>query len=502
MLQPLWCFSRHAPPVPLLIAKFVRHFLSPVIKLGQGKKGAVTLTTNNGRSPFARGDEGSIGDMADAFESRRREVSIDRKPSRPVDIFQGEWLQLFGYALATLYLVYFVVLYRAGTWIVNATGLPIYTDFGIWWAAGMQALHGNPAALYDPGELAKLQTALFRPGEAFYPNWPYPPTIFLVLAPLALLPYRYAFITWDVATLAGCVAVVYLIVRRRAAIALALAAPFSAWSFLAAYNGFLTASLIGGSLLFLERRPVLSGVFIGCLTYKPQFGILFPVALVASRHWRAIISAAVTVGVLCAVSIALFGAAAWAAFPSGLFAQTGLNLMADEDSNWGYLQTVYGLVRYLHGGAGLAWLAQATTAAGLAVIVWLVWRSRVCYALKAATLTTAALIATPYAFAYDMAAIVVPAAFLASDQLRSGLLPGDKAVWIMLFGVPLLVLVTLGDNAGQTTFGGTPVSLLVAIALLAVILRRAGAMPAGAPSRHAPGHRRTKPAPTSGAGPR
>ena len=192
--------------------------------------------------------------MADAFESRRREVNVDRKPSRPVDIFQGEWLQLFGYALAALYLVFFVILYRAGTWIVNATGLPIYTDFGIAWAAGMQALHGNPAALYDPGELAKLQAALFGTGEAFYPNWPYPPTILLVLAPLALLPYRSAFITWDVVTLLGCVAVVYLIVRRRAAIALTLAAPVSAWNFIAAQNGFLTASLLGASLLFLDRR--------------------------------------------------------------------------------------------------------------------------------------------------------------------------------------------------------------------------------------------------------
>jgi arabinofuranan 3-O-arabinosyltransferase len=414
-----------------------------------------------------------IADIINTVESHLNEADLDRKPSRSVDIFNSRWLQSFGFAFAMLYVLYFVILYQAGTWIVDSTGLPIYTDFGIWWAAGMQALHGNPAALYDPGELAKIQAALFGPGEAFYPNWPYPPTILLVLAPLALLPYRYAFITWDVATLLGCVAVVYLIVRRRAAIALALAAPFSAWSFLAAYNGFLTASLIGGSLLFLERRPVLAGTFIGCLTYKPQFGVLFPVALVASRHWRAIISAAVTVGVLAAVSIALFGTAAWAAFPSGLFAQTGVNLMADEDSNWGYLQTVYGLVRYLHGGAGLAWLAQATTAAGLAVIVWLVWRSRVCYALKAATLTAATLIATPYAFAYDMAALVVPAAFLASDQLKRGLLHGEKTMWIIMFGAPLAVLATLGDNAGGATFGGTPVSLFAAFLLFCVILRRA-----------------------------
>jgi hypothetical protein len=46
-------------------------------------------------------------------------------------------------------------------------------------------------------------------------------------------------------------------------------------------------------------------------------------------------------------------------------------------------------------------------------------------------------------------------------------------MWILLFGGPLAVLVTLGDNVGQTTFGGTPVSLIAAITLLVVILRRA-----------------------------
>jgi hypothetical protein len=72
-----------------------------------------------------------------------------------------------------------------------------------------------------------------------------------------------------------------------------------------------------------------------------------------------------------------------------------------------------------------------------------------------------------------MAAIVVPAAFLATDQLRCGLLRGDKAIWIILFGAPLAVLVTLGDDAGGPTFGGRPVSLLVVIVLFGVILRRA-----------------------------
>jgi hypothetical protein len=415
-----------------------------------------------------------VADMSNAVESHRKAADLDRKPWRHVDIFNSRWLQSFGYAFAALYLVYFVILYRAGSWIVGSTGLPIYTDFAAWWAAGMQALHGNPAALYDPDQFAKIQSALFGPAEAFYPNWPsYPPTFFLVLAPLALLPYRGAFITWDVVTLLGCIAVVYLIVRRRAAIALTLAAPFSAWNFLAAQNGFLTASLLGASLLFLERRPVLAGVFMGCLTYKPQYGILFPVALVASRQWRAIASAAVTAAVFAGASIALFGAEVWAAFPHGFAVQGELSLGADPDSNWGYLQTAYGLIRSLHGPAKLAWLVQGLVALGGAAIVWKSWRSRVRYELKAAILSAGALLATPYAFAYDMAAIVVPAAFLAADQLSRGFLQGEKTTWIVLFGAPLAVLVTLGDNAGGTTFGGTPVSLFAALVLFCVIVRRA-----------------------------
>jgi arabinofuranan 3-O-arabinosyltransferase len=412
--------------------------------------------------------------MINATGGHRKEADLAQKPSWPVDIFNNRWLQSFGYAFAALYLLYFVILYRAGSWIVGSTGLPIYTDFGAWWAAGMQALHGNAAALYDPEEFAKIQSAQFGPGEAFYPNWPsYPPTFFLVLAPLALLPYRYAFITWDVVTLLGCVAVVYLIVRRRATIALTLAAPFSAWNFLAAQNGFLTASLLGGSLLFLERRPVLAGVFMGCLTYKPQYGILYPVALVALRQWRAIASAAVTAAVLAGASIALFGAEVWAMFPHGFAVQGELSLGADPDSNWGYLQTAYGLIRSLHGPAHLAWLGQGLITLSGAAMVWIVWRSRICYGLKAALLSAAALLATPYAFAYDMAAIVIPAAFLATDQLSRGLLQGEKTIWIVLFGVPLAVLVTLGDNAGGKTFGGTPVCLFAAFLLFCVILGRA-----------------------------
>jgi len=415
---------------------------------------------------------------------------VDRRFSPSLGIFANRRLHAYGYAIAVIYAAFLIAVYRAGTWLVDGAGVPVYTDFACAWAAAVQALHGGAAALYDPAEFVKVQAALVGPKDYFYPNWPYPPTFFLILAPFTVLPYPYGFIAWDIATLLGLIVVVYLIVRGPPAIALVLASPFTMWNFLAGQNGFLTGSLLGASLLFLERQPVLAGVFIGGLTYKPQFGILLPVALAAARQWRAFASAAATAAMFAGLSIVVFGSEVWEALPRQLAAQTGEVLRAggtdDPAAEWGYIQTVYGVVRDLHGGAALAWLVQGTATAGAAIIVWLVWRSSVRYALKAATLAAAVLIATPYAFAYDMAAIAVPVAFLAKDQMRHGSLRGEQAMLTALFATSLAVLVAFGDRPGGITFGSTPIGPLVMIALIGVILQRARQTGASGPGHLAP----------------
>jgi glycosyl transferase family 87 len=402
------------------------------------------------------------------------EVTTKFLPS--LGIFASWRLHAYGYAIAAIYAAFLIAVYRAGTWLIDGAGVPVYTDFACAWAAAVEALQGGAASLYDPAEFVKVQAALVGPRDYFYPNWPYPPTFFLILAPFTLLPYPYGFIAWDVVTLLGLIVVVYCIVRKLPAVALVLASPFTMWNFLAGQNGFLTGSLLGASLLFLERQPLLAGVFIGALTYKPQFGILLPVALAAARQWRAFASAVATAGIFAGISIAVFGMDVWGALPRELAAQTGEVLRAggtdDPAAEWGYIQTVYGVVRSLHGGTALAWLMQGTTTSGCAIIVWLVWRSPVRYSLKAATLAAAALIATPYAFAYDMAAIAIPAAFLASDQMRHGFLRGEQAILMALFGASLAVLVAFGDRPGGITFGSTPIGPLVMLTLLGVIIRR------------------------------
>jgi arabinofuranan 3-O-arabinosyltransferase len=406
--------------------------------------------------------------MSDAVQSRSGAAKSNGCRPPLLGIFAAWRLRAYGCAFAVIYSVLLIHLYNGGVWLVDAEGIPIYTDFTCAWVAELLALHGQTALLYDPAEFLRIQASLAAVKASLYSTWPYPPTFFLVLAPFALLPYIAAFLSWEALTLIGCILVVYFIVRRHPAVALVLASPFTMWNFFAGQSGFLTAALFGAALIFVERRPVLAGVFIGCLTYKPHFGILIPVALAAAKQWRAFASAAATTAVLAVGSVAAFGAGVWVMFAQGLVAHTNGILLSDPDTGarnyWGMLQTLYGLIRYLDGGPALAWLAQAITTAGLALIVWLVWRSRVDYSLKAATLSAAALIATPYAFAYDLAAIVIPVAFLASEQIKGGFLRGEQTIMVVLFAASLSVIPSLGK---------IPVGLLIVITLLWLILRRA-----------------------------
>jgi hypothetical protein len=275
-------------------------------------------------------------------------------------------------------------------------------------------------------------------------------------------------LTWDVITLLGYVIVVYRIVPRPATIALALASPFVPWNLIGGQNGLLMAALFGASLLFAERRPILSGMFIGCLTYKPQFAALPPVALVASNNWRAFFSAATVVALLTGASVLAFGIEPWEAFPRALVDQAGGILLNNSEnlssSYWAHLQTVYGVVRALRGGIALAWLAQGIAAVIAGAVIWLSWRSPMRYALKAALLPASALLATPYAHPHDLAIVAVSVAFLASDQIALGLLRGEQAGMLALFGASLVIVIT---------FGTAPLGPTITIGLLAIICRRA-----------------------------
>jgi hypothetical protein len=122
---------------------------------------------------------------------------------------------------------------------------------------------------------------------------------------------------------------------------------------------------------------------------------------------------------MASVSVLAFGADTWLAFFRSI--PVSANVFFEPGQvTWGKLQSVYGLVRMLGGEDRLAWSLQASATLSAGIGVAILWRSNVAFALKAAALATAVLLATPYVYIYDFPVLAVPIALLARDRKFDG----------------------------------------------------------------------------------
>lgn len=333
-------------------------------------------------------------------------------------------IALIGLTLALGYAVVLAGAYSEGVWLIDAQGRPFANDFVNVWAAGRLALDGHAASAYDwPLHRAAEVRALGHDFDNYY-GWHYPPIFLFAAVALASMPYTAAALAWLGVTLPAYVAAVRAIVGERAGIFVALGFPAVLWNASAEQNGFLTAALIGGTLTLMQRRPVLAGLCLGLLSYKPQFGLLFPIALIAGGQWRTIASATAMTCALAGLSLVAFGLQSWQAFIAWM-PTTSRVVLGEGGADFSRLQSLFGLIRAYGGSETLAWGAQGALALALVgAIAWL-WRSRVEFEIKAAALACAALLATPYLYMYDLVALAVPVAFLLRLSLRQGFLAGE-----------------------------------------------------------------------------
>lgn len=352
----------------------------------------------------------------------------------------------------------------AGVWFVTSDGLK-ETDFVNVWAAGRLALEGHAEAVYDWAVHRRMEVAALGHDMAGYYGWHYPPMLLFAAVPLSLLPYLAAWLTWSALTAAFLCWGLWRIVPQRAMVPALMAAPATLWCVVTGQNGFLTAGLMGAALVFAERRPLLAGVFLGLLTYKPQFGLLFPVALIAGRHWRLLTSATATTLVLAVSSALAFGMETWRAFFRSV-TTTVDGVLRVGGPGWSKLQSVYALLHPL--GESWAMAGHGVVVLVLAALVaWTFARPRP-FAVQASVLASASVVATPYGYIYDLPVLAVAVAFLLRDGSRRGFLAGEvpllAAALLMPFLFPLLgsattlavVLIVAGVTLRRWRFGLSP----------------------------------------------
>ena len=338
------------------------------------------------------------------------------------------------------------------------------SDFLAFWGAAKLTVAGTPQLAYDLATETAVQATTGIANMVAYVN---PPPFLLAIAPLGLLPYAVAWVVWSLAGWA-----VWLLVARRILPQATLAIAAFPGAYLAAshaQNGFLTGALLIGGVLALRRSQALSGALFGALIVKPHLALLVPLWLLAGRKWTALVAGAASAIGLSLLSLAMFGAETWRAWPDSFAVSAAI--MRDGDAVfWQRMGTVYSAVR-LYGGAEAALIAQAAVTLACAALVVFAWRRTRDSEATGALMLAATALGSPYLFAYDLAFLALPVFWLVREGLAQGFRPWERLAIVALYFAPLAAraaALPLGLNL-------TP---LAAAALVALVWSRLALAPA------------------------
>jgi hypothetical protein len=261
--------------------------------------------------------------------------------------------------------------------------------------------------------------------------------------PFGALSYGVARLAWLGVTFAAFVAALGAWRWPRLVAALLLLAPACAVSFLVGQNGFAVAAFMLGGLRLLPARPLLAGALLACVGIKPQLAPLVPFALLFGGHWRALAGAALMAGLLALATSLAFGAEIWSAWLDTMRGPSD-RIAAGRDPLLEMMPTVTSAVLLLGGGKTLALLAQVAGAlAGLLAL----WRVRGRGDAEArAVLPLATVLATPYAFHYDLpmvagAVLTVVAARIAAAGRFGGI---EFPLLLAAVAVPVILPAHVG----------------------------------------------------------
>lgn len=332
-------------------------------------------------------------------------------------------------------------------------------DFANYWLSGRLAVSGDVAALAaQPAHQAALESAFGLSGMEPR-SWSYPPHLLLLTWPLGLVSYPVAYAAFMAVTGGWFAWAVWVCARdlagenRRAvfAAAMGLLAPFICLQIFAGQNGFLFGAAMLQALNWRKSRPVAAGLMFAVLTMKPQLGLLLPFFLVLERRVAVIGWTTVFTALLTGLSAWIFGLAPWTAF-----FETTLPYQQHVAAHWSgqflyMMPTWFAALRATGVGHETAlvvhlWLALPLVLVGLAAMTRArddVSRSRL--------LLAATFVLTPYAFNYDLGALLAFAALQLAVLARTGRCGWSTALagglvmalplWTPLLGRPDLLLM-------------------------------------------------------------
>ena len=294
---------------------------------------------------------------------------------------------------------------------VGARGV-VGGDFLAFYTAGEFALNGHAASAYD---FAAFDAALKQraPLEQVGMMWQYPPATFFLVAPFALLPYKLAYVIWILVGWSVLGWSLRNIGFRAEPLRLLLFSSLCVSVFSYGQISTLTAGLLFLAAYDPKARWLVAGIAAGLLTLKPQLGLLLPFAFLAVGAWRTIFVACATAALIHASTLFLFGAESWSAFVDAAFRFKAEISGAAAMTPPRGMTTLFGQLKLMGLSGETAMAAQAVASAALAALTVTIFRKPIEPLAKAAFLGAAAILAAPYAYGYEMTALLLAGAFLA-----------------------------------------------------------------------------------------
>ena len=382
----------------------------------------------------------------------------------------GRWItieriRVYSWMLLAFWLIGITAVVLTAHGGLDFLGRPLGTDFSNVWSAGRLVLDGRPWAAYDTHVHHLVQQTAFNSLDIPYYGWHYPPFFLFIAGALAALPYGWALGVW-----LGTTFPLYLTVIRRIShfplTALVGAAyPAVAVNIIHGQNGFLSVALLGVGLLLLDRRPVLSGIAIGLLAYKPQFGVLIPLVLIATARWKVFAVASLTVAAWMVLTTIAFGPEIWQAFIASTEFTRKVVMEAGALSPEKVL-SLFAAMRMWGLSIPYAYVGQGFLATIVCIATIWLWRMPVAQVLKSAGLVGGALLVTPYALDYDLMILGLGLAWFTVHGLKNGFLAWEKSALFFVWCLPLISRLA-------AILLSVPLGLIGLLLFFALVMRRA-----------------------------
>ena len=319
------------------------------------------------------------------------------------------------------------------------------TDWMVFYGAVRSALAGHLQLIMNGDDFTVYLNRAFadwltQPLE-FRP-WFYPPSFLILLLPFATLGLVGSYVAFQLVT-GGLLAAALDrggddAMTSRYVIAAVLVSPAAANNVVDGQCAFLVAALMVAGVRLIEPRPILAGAVLGLLSFKPQFCLLIPVALMALDQWRSLIAAACSALALALVSALIFGIDLWIWWvPQAIANLTSPDPKWVEYGRiWGH--SVWACAVLLGLPDRLASLLQLAALAAGAIATFVAFRSSLARDKKLSILLAAAVLAAPHSGPYDAVLLVTAVALWLAGETAAP----NRRHWLLGFGIWLVPLIS------------------------------------------------------------